>query len=66
MFDYPIIGAGGGGWSSLYQQYQSYPYTSRQAHNFLLQYLTEIGLLGILAIVFFILFIFIRYIKNII
>lgn len=27
--DYPILGAGGGGWSSLYEHYQNNPYTSR-------------------------------------
>lgn len=32
--DYPIIGTGGGGWSSLYEQYQNNPYISRQVHNF--------------------------------
>ncbi len=44
--DYPIFGAGGGGWANLYPEYQSYSYTSREAHNFFMQYLVEIGLLG--------------------
>lgn len=48
--DYPIIGAGGGGWASLYEKYQNNPYVSRQAHNFFLQYLNEVGLLGIFVL----------------
>ncbi|KOR76330.1 O-antigen ligase family protein [Paenibacillus solani] len=68
LADYPIIGAGGGAWSALYEQYQNNPYTSRQAHNFFLQYLVEVGIVGFLVFMSFILFIFykyiIRYIKD--
>lgn len=46
--DYPIFGAGGGGWAALYEKYQNNPYTSRQAHNFFLQYLVEVGIFGFL------------------
>lgn len=47
--DYPILGAGGGGWAVLYEKYQNNPYTSRQAHNFFLQYLNEVGILGLVV-----------------
>ena len=60
--DYPILGAGGGGWASLYEQYQNNPYTSRQVHNFFLQYLIEVGILGFIVFMSFILFIFYKYI----
>lgn len=45
--DYPLIGAGGGGWAVLYEKYQNNPYVSRQAHNFFLQYLNEVGIIGL-------------------
>lgn len=48
--DYPIIGAGGGAWQALYEKYQNNPYTSRQAHNFFLQTLVEIGSIGVLLL----------------
>ncbi len=44
--DYPILGTGGGGWSTLYREYQNHPYISAQAHNFLLQSMIEAGVLG--------------------
>ncbi|WP_054974094.1 O-antigen ligase family protein [Paenibacillus sp. A3] len=44
--DYPVVGAGGGAWSALYEKYQNNPYVSRQAHNFFLQYLVEVGIIG--------------------
>lgn len=64
LSDYPIIGAGGGAWASLYEQYQNNPYTSRQAHNFFLQYLVEVGILGFLIFMAFILYIFYKYIRG--
>ncbi|MGG1877278.1 O-antigen ligase family protein [Paenibacillus cisolokensis] len=64
LADYPIIGAGGGAWASLYEQYQNNPYTSRQAHNFFLQYLIEVGILGFLVFMAFIIFIFYKYIRG--
>ncbi len=51
--DYPIIGAGGGAWSALYEKYQNNPYVSRQAHNFFLQYLVEVGWLGLVIFIAF-------------
>lgn len=62
--DYPILGAGGGGWSSLYEHYQNNPYTSRQVHNFFLQYLIEVGILGFILFMGFILYIFYKYIRG--
>ncbi|WP_223065905.1 O-antigen ligase family protein [Paenibacillus caui] len=62
--DYPIIGAGGGAWASLYEQYQNNPYTSRQAHSFFMQYLVEVGILGFLVFMAFIIYIFYKYIRG--
>lgn len=62
--DHPIIGAGGGGWAALYEKYQNNPYTSRQAHNFLLQYWIEVGTLGVVIFLIFLLYVLIQYIKS--
>ncbi|CAN7723774.1 O-antigen ligase family protein [Paenibacillus sp. LjRoot153] len=62
--DYPIIGAGGGAWASLYEKYQNNPYTSRQAHNFALQYLVEAGALGFLAFIGFVIAVCWFYIRS--
>ncbi|CAH0122348.1 hypothetical protein PAE9249_04898 [Paenibacillus sp. CECT 9249] len=66
--DYPAFGAGGGAWAALYEKYQHNPYTSRQAHNFAMQYLAETGIVGFLILVAFlalILYFFIRsYIRS--
>ncbi|WP_138227204.1 O-antigen ligase family protein [Paenibacillus algicola] len=62
--DYPIFGAGGGAWAALYEQYQNNPYTSRQAHNFFLQYFIEVGIVGFLIFMSFILYIFYKYIRG--
>lgn len=62
--DYPILGAGGGGWSSLYEHYQNNPYTSRQVHNFFLQFLIEVGIFGFIVFMGFILYIFYKYIRG--
>lgn len=62
--DYPVLGAGGGGWASLYEHYQNNPYLSRQVHNFFLQYLIEVGILGFIIFMGFILFIFYKYIRG--
>ncbi|CAM4471413.1 O-antigen ligase family protein [Paenibacillus tarimensis] len=48
--DYPVLGAGGGAWSVLYEQYQNNPYLSRQAHSFLFQTLVEVGWLGLFVV----------------
>ncbi|TMV50803.1 O-antigen ligase family protein [Paenibacillus mesophilus] len=62
--DYPILGAGGGGWAALYEKYQNNPYTSRQAHNFFLQFWIEVGTLGIIILAIFLFYIFYQYIRS--
>jgi tetratricopeptide (TPR) repeat protein len=62
--DYPLLGAGGGAWSALYEKYQNNPYTSRQAHSFYLQYLVETGLIGMLAFALILMAILYLYIRN--
>ncbi|MHA6483020.1 O-antigen ligase family protein [Paenibacillus sp. strain BS8-2] len=62
--DYPLFGAGGGAWQSLYEQYQNNPYTSRQAHSFFVQVLVETGWIGLLTLLAFIAFIYYRYIRS--
>lgn len=62
-----LVGTGGGGWSDIYQKYQSFQYTSREAHNFYIQIMTEAGILGTLvvaAIVIYIIRNFIADLKN--
>lgn len=46
--DYPVFGAGGGGWRALFQQYQDYPYWSTQSHNFFSQLIVETGTVGVI------------------
>ncbi|WP_426451085.1 O-antigen ligase family protein [Paenibacillus sp. S-38] len=62
--DYPVIGAGGGAWAAMYEKYQNNPYTSRQAHNFYLQYLTEVGILGFAIFAAILILIFYIFIRN--
>lgn len=62
--NYPVIGAGGGAWAAFYEKYQNNPYTSRQAHSFLMQYLVEVGILGFVVLAAFIGFIFYKYIRG--
>ncbi|SDD91288.1 O-antigen ligase [Paenibacillus sp. UNCCL117] len=64
FIDHPVIGAGGGAWSALYEKYQNNPYTSRQAHSFYLQYLGETGLVGSLILACILIAIFYIYIRN--
>nr|WP_274528487.1 O-antigen ligase family protein [Paenibacillus piscarius] len=61
--DYPFLGSGGGGWASLYEEYQNNPYVSRQVHNFFLQYLIEVGIVGFIVFMGFIGYIFYKYIR---
>ncbi|MCT4619042.1 MAG: O-antigen ligase family protein [Marinisporobacter sp.] len=53
--DYPLVGVGGGGWSTLYRQYQSYDYPTTQAHNYFIQACIEIGSIGLIFIVLYLL-----------
>jgi tetratricopeptide (TPR) repeat protein len=64
--DYLFFGTGGGGWTTLYHSYQSYPYTSRQAHNFLFQVLIDIGLVGTLITFLFMAVVFALFIRRLI
>ncbi|MDQ7788692.1 MAG: O-antigen ligase family protein [Clostridia bacterium] len=50
VLDYPVTGAGGGGWNALYHQYQSYPYWSTETHNYFFQTWVEAGTVGFLAV----------------
>ncbi|WP_127541207.1 O-antigen ligase family protein [Paenibacillus illinoisensis] len=62
--DYPLIGAGGGAWTVLYEKYQNNPYVSAQAHNFFMQYLVEVGIIGFIIFMAFIIYIFYQFIRS--
>lgn len=62
--DYPILGTGGGGWAVLYEKYQNNPYTSRQAHNFFLQYLNEVGIIGLAVFMGLLIIIYTLFIRK--
>ncbi|WP_336762298.1 O-antigen ligase family protein [Paenibacillus sp. USHLN196] len=62
--DYPLIGAGGGAWTALYEKYQNNPYVSAQAHNFFMQYLVEVGFIGFIIFMAFILYIFYQFVRS--
>ena len=62
--DYPLLGAGGGAWNALYEQYQNNPYISRQAHSFFFQTLVEVGWLGLLFVIALIGGIFLFYLHH--
>lgn len=62
--DYPLLGTGGGGWASLYNEYKSFPYTSQQTHTFYLKYLIETGILGCGIFVFLVILIFVKYVRT--
>jgi hypothetical protein len=62
--DYPLLGAGGGGWNALYEKYQNNPYISRQAHSFFFQTLVEIGWIGLLFLIALIGIIFVFYLRH--
>ncbi|AJY74608.1 O-antigen ligase family protein [Paenibacillus beijingensis] len=62
--DHPLVGAGGGAWKALYQQYQTNPYTSNQAHSYPIQMLVEVGWLGLLVHAAFFAAVFFFYIRS--
>lgn len=62
--DYPVFGSGGGGWATLYERYQNNPYLSRQAHNFFLQYLVEVGIVGLAILLVLIVTVFAVFIRK--
>ncbi|WP_145993147.1 O-antigen ligase family protein [Tepidibacter mesophilus] len=49
--EHPVLGAGGGAWASLYNQYKTYEYTTQQAHNYIMQVWTDIGTLGLISLI---------------
>lgn len=61
--DHIWLGAGGGAWDALYDQYQSYPYVSSQTHSYPVQVLVETGLLGFVLVGGFMIYILARYMK---
>lgn len=65
--DYPVLGTGGGGWTTLYFTYQSFMYWTTQAHNYFLKVWIEIGTLGMflfIAFIFTIIQTFYKYKKQ--
>jgi len=48
--DYPLTGAGGGGWNALYHSYARKLYWSSETHNNFLQTWVEAGTVGFLAL----------------
>lgn len=61
--DYPLLGAGGGAWRAMYEQYQNNPYSSSQAHSFFVQVLVEIGWIGLFALTGLLAFVYLLYIR---
>lgn len=61
-----LVGIGGGGWKDIYLKYQSFPYNSKEAHNFYIQTMIETGIFGTLALVSLILLILKKAFKDII
>lgn len=61
--DYPVFGAGYKSWGKLYTKYQSYPYISREAHNFYLQTAVEAGFIGFIVLVTTLVFALYAFIK---
>jgi O-antigen ligase/tetratricopeptide (TPR) repeat protein len=59
-----VLGSGGGAWSTLYETYRSYPYTSRQAHNLFLQYVIEVGVVGFILFMSLIIVVTKNFIKH--
>lgn len=62
--DYPLTGAGGGAWNTLYQEYQNNPYVTKKPHNLLLRHTAETGIIGLgvlLALLILVYYRFIRY-----
>ncbi|WP_166241156.1 O-antigen ligase family protein [Paenibacillus turpanensis] len=62
--DFPVLGAGGGGWAAVYEKYQSNPYISREAHNYFIQNIIEVGSVGFVFLVLFLATIFVFYIQS--
>lgn len=48
--DYPVFGAGGGGWTALYHGYKSRMYWTSEVHSYFIQLWVETGTLGFIVI----------------
>lgn len=59
-----FLGSGGGAWQDLYFKYQSFPYTSTEAHNFYVQLAIETGIVGVLILVGMLFLLIRRFIKD--
>lgn len=59
-----LVGTGGGAWADIYQQYQSFAYTSREAHNFYIQVMTETGIIGTIVLAGIIIYILRNFIID--
>ena len=60
--DYPITGAGAGGWEALYRQYQEYKFWTTETHSHIFQLGVEAGLIGVLAFIsMWVIFFFLLY-----
>ncbi|NMA31036.1 MAG: O-antigen ligase family protein, partial [Candidatus Methanofastidiosa archaeon] len=65
--DHWFLGGGGGAWEYLYRQYQSYKYSSSQAHNYPLQLGIETGIIGLiilLSLVIIFIWGYLKYVKK--
>jgi hypothetical protein len=51
LSEHPFFGAGPNAWEALWQRYQSYPYTSRQSHSFLIDIIMSVGIVGFLLFI---------------
>jgi len=49
--DYPLTGAGGGGWNALYHSYADRIYWTTETHNYFFQTWVESGTIGFLALI---------------
>lgn len=63
--DYPIVGAGGGAWANLYEQYQSEPYNSTTTHSYFLSTLVDVGLIGTGLLLTLIIVLILQLIKSV-
>ncbi|GIM45668.1 hypothetical protein DNHGIG_12170 [Collibacillus ludicampi] len=51
LSEHPLFGAGPNAWEALWQRYQSYPYTSRQSHSYLIDIIMSVGVVGFLLFI---------------
>ena len=48
VWEAPLLGQGANAWNAAFQQYQSYPYWSKQSHSLVIDLLMDVGLVGTL------------------